>query len=72
MNPGTPQEWGARGYQVVVAKYGERQMNLWRKRGGRKRNPTYAELMKAVTGSNRTKKAEGSDPSATSNQPMEG
>lgn len=61
----TSAEWGARGYHVTAARYGEAQMNRWRKRGGRKRNPTYAELTKAVTGpTTRTKKAEGSDPSA--------
>lgn len=44
MSVGTPQEWGALGYQALVAKYGEHRINQWRRKGGRPRNRTLAEI----------------------------
>lgn len=40
----SPQEYGRRGYEVVLEKYGKARMDTWRRRGGRKPNPTWAQI----------------------------
>lgn len=37
-------ERGRWGYQALVRKYGEARVNQWRRRGGRKPNPTLAQI----------------------------
>ncbi|MBI5289925.1 MAG: hypothetical protein HY873_13210 [Chloroflexi bacterium] len=40
----TPREWGAKGHAVTLARYGKRRMDAWARSGGRKHNPTLAEI----------------------------
>lgn len=62
----TPAEWGARGYEVLVATYGEHRINQWRRRGGRKPIRSLAEIQ-AATGATRTRtRRRGATPSSTS------
>jgi len=44
MNVVSRSEAGARGYAVTLAKYGPAQLNRWRRKGGRKPNPTLLEI----------------------------
>jgi hypothetical protein len=37
-------EYGRRGYEVTLARYGSHRLDQWRRRGGRKPNPTLAEI----------------------------
>lgn len=37
-------EAGARGYMVTEARYGKATMDRWRRKGGRPRNKTLAEI----------------------------
>ena len=39
------QESGARGYAVTRARYGDRKLNEWRRKGGRKPDPTLLEIL---------------------------
>jgi hypothetical protein len=50
-------EAGRRGYVAMLARYGEAQVNRWRRTGGRKPNPTYAEIIAAENAAERAKKA---------------
>jgi hypothetical protein len=66
VNVGTPSEWGKRGYETTLARYGEYRMNQWRRRGGRKPNPTLAQLEAMSRPIVRTgKKKAGATPPAT-------
>lgn len=37
-------EYGRRGYRVLEAKYGTHQLNAWRRKGGRPKDPTLLEI----------------------------
>lgn len=52
----TPQESGRRGYVAMLAKYGERKVNQWRRMGGRKRYLTHDELLAAEAATRRERR----------------
>lgn len=54
----TPYERGAMGYIATEAKYGKAQMDRWRRSGGRKPNPTLADLEARDRGATPTKARE--------------
>lgn len=43
----TRSESGKRGYEALLATYGERQLNKWRRQGGRKKHRTLAEIQES-------------------------
>lgn len=40
----TRSEAGKRGYEALLATYGTKQLNRWRRQGGRKKHRTLAEI----------------------------
>lgn len=38
-------EYGHWGHAALVKKYGQRQVNAWLRKGGRKKDPTFDEIM---------------------------
>lgn len=40
----TAREYGARGHAVTLARHGKRRMDAWARTGGRRKNPTLAEI----------------------------
>ncbi len=42
-------EYGARGYQALLAKYGKQQLDRWRRLGGRPRDLSFDEIQMAAT-----------------------
>lgn len=46
--PLSASERGYLGYLATRARYGSRQMDAWRRTGGRKRNRTYEEIVGSI------------------------
>lgn len=44
MSVTTKAEAGLRGYHAQLARYGQRQVNAWRRKGGRRPNPTWDQI----------------------------
>lgn len=57
----TRQEYGRRGYEVTLARYGKRQMDAWRRMGGRPKDPTYDEIVAAQAATRREKRRVSTD-----------